>query len=899
MSSQFQSRETRALRVTRRVSVLAVQAAVLEMALIGGVCAAEATVAELTQPASQVELGIGDVTQSSAKFGEYNGLQKKGGYPIGQFDLRGGGAYDSDSAVRWRLNGTDLGLDTRSLGGEYGEQGRFRITLGYDSIVKQRSDSYRTPYLGAGTGTLTLPSNWETNNRTGCAVNGTASGGPVATPGTAGCGNYYISQATNNANTATPTGNALALTAAELGDFQVLRLKTQREKYDLGLSLNLDTRWSLGASMRHETKDGTQAMGLPFVTTNAQVTVPNPIKYTTNQFNLNLNYAGDQAFADLSYYLSLFNDRIDSVTVQDPYFSSATPSVSAGNITTFPFPDNARYGTAPDNQFHQVNLSGGYRFNPAVNFSGNVSSGRGTQNQAYLPVGTGAWETAPIGIPTQSSLAGKVDYTSAFAKLTFKPINDLNGLVSYKYDERHNQTQSNLYYFRDTDQQIPTTTGAAAGSTVASNGLVGPTVLGGMSPNSALYNLPYSKRTHTGNFDLDYRLGSGQAVKGGYERQHISRWCDNIPAAAADPTTLYVGANGATAAALKVDNCNNSVGSLENTGRLEYRSTLGEYLTGRVSYAHSSRHADAYNTDVAQYAQDILTRFNMTDRERNRARGALSWVASNDVDVTLTVDVIHDHYDLGRNPLDQPPAVALANSTNAVLQLGLQSARTQSATIDASYRATEWLSFNGFYTQEDSRQNLLGNAGTTYAAASSTVALADWGAQMKDRVRSIGLGFKASELGGGKIEITGDYVRVKSSEPYLLSAASGFAFATTATAPTTTLTSAAFASGVTLPSAYNNSDTVKLGLRYAIDKSQSVRFAYAYQRLSSADIATYVGLQPGTATAQVAGSATAKVNGTAVTATNVYAISALMPTYEQAPNYHVQVLGVAYVYTFW
>jgi len=37
----------------------------------------EQAIRELTQPASELEVGVGDVTQGSYKFGEYNGLQRE------------------------------------------------------------------------------------------------------------------------------------------------------------------------------------------------------------------------------------------------------------------------------------------------------------------------------------------------------------------------------------------------------------------------------------------------------------------------------------------------------------------------------------------------------------------------------------------------------------------------------------------------------------------------------------------------------------------------------------------------------------------------------------------------------------------------------------------------------
>jgi hypothetical protein len=112
---------------------------------------------DLSLPVSKVEIGAGNVIDKSSKFGEYNGLEKKGAYAIGNIDLRGGSETD---ATRWRITGTNVGLEARNLTGEYGEQGRFRINFGYDELLRNRSDTYQTPYVGAGSSTFTLPSTW-------------------------------------------------------------------------------------------------------------------------------------------------------------------------------------------------------------------------------------------------------------------------------------------------------------------------------------------------------------------------------------------------------------------------------------------------------------------------------------------------------------------------------------------------------------------------------------------------------------------------------------------------------------------------------------------------------------------------------------------------------------------
>ena len=67
---------------------------------------------------------------------------------------------DNTGMFRWRIKGIDLGLETRSLSAEVGVAGKFQINFGYDELRRNRSDSYQTPYNGAGTNTLTLPATW-------------------------------------------------------------------------------------------------------------------------------------------------------------------------------------------------------------------------------------------------------------------------------------------------------------------------------------------------------------------------------------------------------------------------------------------------------------------------------------------------------------------------------------------------------------------------------------------------------------------------------------------------------------------------------------------------------------------------------------------------------------------
>ena len=206
--------------------------------------------AALATPASTVDVGAGNVGDHSFKFGEYNGLQREGLYLDLGFDLRGGGTWDSNSAWRWRIRASDLGLDTRSLAAEFGKQGTFRLTVGYDELRHNYAtgDSYQTPYLGAGTANLTLPAGWLR------PLVPRLSG---STPNARGLVDAITSSdALVSGILRTPTGaqlaTAAAIQAADLAAFKPWEVYTTRKRYDAGLSAVARKNWDFSVNGRRE-----------------------------------------------------------------------------------------------------------------------------------------------------------------------------------------------------------------------------------------------------------------------------------------------------------------------------------------------------------------------------------------------------------------------------------------------------------------------------------------------------------------------------------------------------------------------------------------------------------------------------------------------------------------------
>ncbi len=158
-----------------------------------------------------LDLGLGYVSDDSFKFGEYNGLEEKGAYLIGNMT----GRYRGEDAAYVDLSVTDLGLDTRTLGVEGGKQGRYKLFLKYSELPHNISDTAQTPFSGAG-------------------------------------------------------GSSLLYTGVLRGE----DLDTKRKRIDLGGSLIPFTHWEYDVKFRHETKDGQRGTAGSFFFSAAQLVLP-------------------------------------------------------------------------------------------------------------------------------------------------------------------------------------------------------------------------------------------------------------------------------------------------------------------------------------------------------------------------------------------------------------------------------------------------------------------------------------------------------------------------------------------------------------------------------------------------------------------------------------------------
>lgn len=407
----------------------------------------------------EIEAGAAYNSEDSFKFGEYTGRDNEGPYGIGNLHIGKRDAYDSEGTQYWSLTGTDLGLDSRSVHGEFGQQGRFKLFLDYDQIPHFRLDDAKTPFLGTGGQNLTLPAGW---------VSATSTAGFTALP----------------------------------GSLHGVDIKTERKRFGGGFVWQLYDQWTVKGDYRHEWKDGSETIAGIFGFAGGggsgplAAILPYPVDQTTDLADISLSYSGARLQAELRYDLSLFKNDANSLTWSNPYDALGGWDASQD----YDLGGQGRLALAPDNQAHQVSLSAGYSFANSVRLVGNFSYGRMLQDDSFLPYTINSSLSVPAALP-RNSLDGRVDTIHGNLTLTARPLRALDVKAEYIYDNKDNKTPRDIYRTTPADS-----TDQAA-----------------LVSNRAILNRPYSLETHTVKLDAGYRLMPELKIGAGYDFELRSR----------------------------------------------------------------------------------------------------------------------------------------------------------------------------------------------------------------------------------------------------------------------------------------------------------------------------------------------------------------------------------------
>jgi len=406
---------------------------------------------------NEIELGIGYISNDAYKFGRYNGMESDGVFAVGDIKVR---IFEENGGF-WNFRATNLGLESRYLLVEGGSQGEYKFILEYDELPNYKNNTVETPFAGIGSEALSLPSGYDPDN---------------------------ISS----------------------DDFSLFELKTKREKLKLGAIFTPAKRWQFDIDFSHSNKQGVDATGAAIATNTTQVIgstttslIPEPIDQDTNIANATISYASKKAQADLKYHVSLFNNNYNSLSWDNPL------PIPVDHVATGTRPDSGSMSLAPDNEFHQLSLTGAYTLPYKSRLTGFLSMGRMTQNQSFQPY------TTNTGVPAAAlpadSLDGEVWLKNVQLKLSSRPINKLRLNAELLYKERDNQTPVNTYSYVRLDSH----------NTVSVD------------------NRPYSYENSRINLLANYRINAMSSVRGGYKFNEMKRDYTDAEREKTDESTFF------------------------------------------------------------------------------------------------------------------------------------------------------------------------------------------------------------------------------------------------------------------------------------------------------------------------------------------------------------------------
>ena len=584
-------------------------------------------VANLTQPTNYLEFGLGYLSQDSAQFGQYNGLDSSGPYLLGNLGLAGGNAYGQGSGTRaWSILATNLGTTSRSFDARARDQGKWYVGLSFDQLRHHISDDYQTPLQGKMGGNIfTMPAGF-----------GVVSAARPSTPDTYGT------------RILTPTQQAY---------FHRVKVYTERQNSTVALGYNFNTHWNARFEWNHLKQSGAKLLstGTDENATSTGFTMAgydlrgeaiqvlmNPTDYTTDNLDLKMNWNGSRAFMTVGVHASHFHDNNATLNFPNPY---TTTAVANGTLLPGPYPVDAM-STPPSNNFNQANLSGGYNFTTKTRLVGSYSYGRNTQNEAYVNLD----QMQPGGLPA-TSLHGKVILTHMNLRLTNRTTRALSLSADATYNKRDNRTPAYAYSFFDL--------GAGARTAV---------------------NIPLSYSKTRSSLGADYRFGRTQHLHAAYEYEKTRRWCNSALSNQAQGVLTAANLGYYTTAS-----CVQVPKNTEDRFVLTYRASPTDTLDLHAGYTYADRKAtvnSAFYNPMQSNSQGFenygYRAYFDASRNRHLFKAGLQWQVASRVSIGLDGRGSYDKY------TDSPLGVQHGHSAS----LNLDVSYIASARASASFYAT-------------------------------------------------------------------------------------------------------------------------------------------------------------------------------------------------------------------
>ncbi len=264
---------------------------------------------------------VENISDDSARFGDYTGYNEKGTELNADADLM----YRGEEGYGASLRARNLGLDSREVEAEAGHQGTWMVDFSYDELPRYLDDTTRTVFSGAGSSSLRLPSGW------------------VRAPSTSG----------------------MSALDSSLRPFD---LEYDVTTLGVGLEFVQSSRLRYEADWTRQTKEGYSETWGSFI--GVAASLARPVDYETDQVDAAVIYTGDNWMVKGAYYGSFFSNKDLALTWDNPFTGPG-----AGRMANAP--DNKF------NQFLLSGSFGLDFWDTRINAS--YASGKMEQDDALLP----------------------------------------------------------------------------------------------------------------------------------------------------------------------------------------------------------------------------------------------------------------------------------------------------------------------------------------------------------------------------------------------------------------------------------------------------------------------------------------------------------------------------------
>jgi MtrB/PioB family decaheme-associated outer membrane protein len=203
-----------------------------------------------------------------------------------------------------------------------------------------------------------------------------------------------------------------------------------RDRYGLFGRFFLGPNWSFALDYKRDERSGTRPKFGSFGSVSVETL--RPVDDSTDRVNATVRYQGAHWFAQVGYYLSMYQTQADTYRFDNPF----TAAAAGGDV--------GQAGLEPDNTYNEIALSLGYYglpWNTAITLS--AATGKGTQDSGFAPYTINpTLATDPLPF---ANLDGSVDVTRADLTIASRPIDRLRLRGAVAYDQRDDNSRQGTF----------------------------------------------------------------------------------------------------------------------------------------------------------------------------------------------------------------------------------------------------------------------------------------------------------------------------------------------------------------------------------------------------------------------------------------------------------------------